>query len=148
MSTVRGVRNRKDADYVGPLMAAYEAVGSGNPGPLVALMHPQIEWSPSEHNTVWPGGPFTGPEAVLGNVFGRIPVVFGPTFNLAVDRFIGCGDTVVMQGHYQGVVQTTGKSINARCVHVWDLEDGKAVRMKQFVDTYALATAMRETPVS
>jgi len=136
------------ADNLSLVMSAYEAMGSGNPGPMVALMDPNIEWPPTEHNTVWPGGPFTGPEAVMENVFGRIPAVFGDTFNLAVDRFIGAGDTVIMQGHYQGVVHNTGKSVNARCVHVWDLVDGKAVRMKQFADTYALATAMRETPVS
>jgi uncharacterized protein len=53
-----------------------------------------------------------------------------------------------MEGRYKGTVQATGKAIDLQVTHVWDLADGKVVKFQQYADTWQLAQATGETPVT
>ncbi len=49
------------------------------------------------------------------------------------------GDTVAVVVSYTGTGKATGKPLDLSVVHVWDLQDGKAVRFRQFIDTVKYA---------
>jgi uncharacterized protein len=49
-------------------------------------------------------------------------------------------------GRYHGVVQATGKTLDAQVTHVWDIANGKLVRFQQYTDTWQFAEATGETP--
>jgi uncharacterized protein len=77
---------------------------------------------------------YRSPQAVLENVFAKIPVGF-ESFSIDVERLIDAGNVVVMQGHYVGKGKATGESVRAAVAHVLELSDGKIVRFDQYVDS-------------
>jgi uncharacterized protein len=80
------------------------------------------------------GGVFRSPQAVLENVFARIPVDF-ESFSIDVERPIDAGNVVVMQGHYVAKGKATGKCVCAAVAHVLEISGGKIVRFDQYVDS-------------
>lgn len=134
------------ADNVALVQAAYAAFADGDPDALLALMDPAIEWNMAEHIPFWPGGSFIGPDAVKTGVFVPLMMTFGPTFQVVPDRLVACGDTVVMQGRYKGVVLGNGNDLDAQACHVWDIKDGKIVRFQQYTDTFAYEEATELAP--
>ena len=110
----------------------YAAFGAGDIPKVLGAMHPQIQWTETAGFKY--GGVYRSPQAVLENVFGRIPVDF-ESFSIDVERLIDAGNVVVMQGHYVARGKATGKSVRAAVAHVLEIADGKIVRFDQYVDS-------------
>lgn len=136
------------ADNVEFVEGLYRAFAEGDIPTVLGALDDKVEWNEAEHVTFWNGAPFIGPEAVLQSVFARIPETFGTTFRIEPERILGCGDSVVLQARYKGVVQATGQELDAQVAHIWDIRDGKVVRFQQYTDTWAFERATGETPVS
>ena len=111
----------------------YEAAGRGEPGALIAALHPQVEWLEAEGSPYASGNPYAGPSAVVG-LLGAIGSEIAD-FRLNVVRVIDGGDTVVAQGRYTGRGAKSGKPLDAPFAHVWSLRDGVVVRFQQYTDT-------------
>ena len=97
-------------------------------------MDPNIEWVEPEDSIFGASNTFRGPKAVAEGVFMRIPQEWN-NFRLTVDRVIDGGDTVAVQGRYYATSKSTGQPLNAQYVHVWDMRDGKIVRLQAYTDT-------------
>jgi ketosteroid isomerase-like protein len=110
----------------------YAAFGRGDVPKVLAAMHPQIQWNETAGFKY--GGVYRSPQAVLENVFAKIPGDF-ESFSIDVDRIIDGGHVIVMQGHYVGKGKATGKSARAAVSHVIEIADGKIVRFDQYVDS-------------
>jgi len=137
------------ADATARVEEIYDAFGRGDIPAVLDAMDPQIEWNEAEHFTFWAGTPFVGPDAVVRDVLSRVPETFGDTFRIERGRVVGCGDTVLVEARYRGVVQATGKEFDIQAAHVWDLgTDGKVRRFQQYTDTWAFAEATGEAPVA
>jgi ketosteroid isomerase-like protein len=111
----------------------YAAFGAGDVPKVLGSMHPQIQWTQSAGYRIG-GGIYHSPQAVLENVFAKIPVVF-ESFSIDVERLIDAGNVVVMEGHYVAKGKATGKSVRAAAAHVLQVSDGKIVRFDQYVDS-------------
>jgi hypothetical protein len=98
-------------------------------------MHPQIQWTQTAGYKL--GGVYRSPQAVLENVFAKIPAEF-ESFSIDVERLVDAGNVVVMQGHYVAKGKVTGKSVRAAVAHVLEISDGKIVRFDQHVDSATL----------
>ena len=133
---------RTVTDHVTRVKELYEAFGRGDIPAVLAAMDGGIEWYEAEGNPWSPGRPFVGPQQVVEGVFQRIAAEFDG-FEVRPTRFLGDGDSVVMEGRYRARShKTTGEPLDAEVVHVWDLRDGKIVRFHQYVDTRQLAHVM------
>jgi uncharacterized protein len=110
----------------------YAAFGDGDVPRVLGAMHPQIQWTETAGYAF--GGTYRGPQAILENVFAKIPVAF-ESFSIDVERLIDAGNVVVMQGHYVAKGKATGKSVRAEVAHVFEISDGKIVRFDQYVDS-------------
>jgi uncharacterized protein len=130
------------------LQGIYEAFAKGDAPTVLAAMDPGIEWNEAEHGTFWPGHCFIGPEAVLEGVFARTRATCGDTFRIEINRLLDSGSVVVMEGRYKGIVQATGKALDAQVTHVWDIADGKIAKFQQYTDTWQWAEATGETPLT
>jgi hypothetical protein len=126
----------------------YEAFAQGDAPTVLAAMDPGIEWNEAEHGTFWPGHSFIGPEAVLEGVFAPTRATCGNTFRIEINRLLDSGSVVVMEGRYKGIVQATGKALDAQVTHVWDIADGKIAKFQQYTDTWQWAEATGETPLT
>ena len=110
----------------------YQAFAEGDIPTVLGLLRADVEWTEAEGFPY--GGTYRGPEAVLNGVFMRLGTEW-EGFAAVPDEFIDGGDAIVVLGKYSGTYKATGKSFQANFAHVWKLEDGKAIRFIQFVDT-------------
>jgi ketosteroid isomerase-like protein len=111
----------------------YAAFGAGDIPRVLGAMHPQIQWTQTAGYKLG-AGVHRSPQAILENVFAKIPVEFA-SFSVEVERLVDGGKVIVMQGHYVAKGKATGKSVRAAVVHVLELTDGKIVRFDQYVDS-------------
>jgi ketosteroid isomerase-like protein len=134
-------------DNVTTVRGMYEAFGRGDVAAVLAALDDAIEWHEAEGNPLWPGGPFTGPQAVVEGVFAPLAADLDG-FTIDVRRMVGCGDTVLVEARYHGTHRATGRALDAQAAHVWDLRDGKAVRFQQYVNTKHLVEVGEPAAVS
>ena len=122
-------------DNVELVKQGYQYFAEGNVEAVLELFHPEMEWNECKGFPYISGdGLFVGPNAVLQNVFAKIPENI-EGFQVDVQELFGSGDKVVMVGHYKGVWKTTGKEFKANATHVWTLKEEKAIHFFQPVDT-------------
>ncbi len=120
----------------------YEAFARGDVETVVAALDQDIEWYEAEGNPWHPGHAFVGPQQVVEHVFARIGAEY-EDFRIHPARFLGDGDTVVVEARYTAAQhRATGKPLDVQVAHVWDLRDGTVIRFQQYVDTRALADVM------
>jgi ketosteroid isomerase-like protein len=99
----------------------YSNFAAGNVEAVLANFHPQIEWRECKGMPFVKGdGVYTGPEAIVTNVFKNLPVYFDG-FHIAVNEIFGADDKVVMVGYYQGTNKSTGNPFKANATHLWTL---------------------------
>jgi uncharacterized protein len=134
-------------DNVALLRKGYEAFAKGDVPTVLGLFDPKIEWNEAEHVTYWNGATLNGHQAVLNEVFSRIPHDFD-NFRLEIRRMVGAGDTVLVEARYLATSKATGKPLDAQVAHVWDFRDGKAVKFQQYTDTWQFAQVTGVTPKS
>jgi ketosteroid isomerase-like protein len=133
-------------DNVALVQAAYDGLAKGDAGPLLEILHPEVEWYEAEHSTYWPGRSYVGPQAVVENVLGPIGEDI-EDFAIDIRRMVGGGDTVLVEARYRAPrVKATGEPLDVQAAHVWDFEDGKVVRWQQYIDTLQLARLSGVTP--
>ena len=122
-------------DNVELVKQGYQYFAEGNVEAVLELFHPEMEWNECQGFPYVSGdGLFIGPNAVVQNVFAKIPE-YMDGFQVDVQELFGSGDKVVMVGHYKGVWKTTGKGFKANATHVWTLKEEKATHFFQPVDT-------------
>lgn len=119
---------------------AYEAFAKGDIPAVLGFLSPDIEWTEAEGFPY--GGTYTGPDAVLSGVFMRLGTEWDG-FAAVPEEFIDGGETVVALGRYSGTYKATGKSFQANFAHVWRIQDGKAIRFTQYVDTHLVQRALQ-----
>jgi len=126
-------------DNVTRMKELFEAFGRGDMTTVLAGMDEGIEWYAAQGHPWSPGRPFVGQQQVVEGVFQRIGAEL-EGFEVHPTRFLSDGDTVVMEGRYRAQRhKTTGKPMDAEVVQVWDLRDGKVVRLHEYTDTRQLA---------
>ena len=91
-----------------------------------------IEWHEAEGMPY--GGVHRGRDAIAQNVLGPLLADI-PDFALAPEEFLASGDKVAVVVRYTGTGKETGKPLDLRVVHVWDVREGQAARFRQFADT-------------
>jgi ketosteroid isomerase-like protein len=118
----------------------YAAFGTGDIPSVLGAMHPQIQWTQTAGYKLG-AGVHRSPQAVLENVFAKIPVEFA-SFSVDVERLVDAGNVIAMQGHYVAKGKATGKSVRAAVAHVLELSGGKIVRFDQYLDSATINSIM------
>jgi uncharacterized protein len=119
--------------------AHYAASAQGNIGEMMAHVSPQVRWT--EMAGFPCAGTWVGPQAVAENVF----AVLGRDwigYRFELQSLIDGGEHIVGMGSYHGTYRATGKDMQARVAHVWQLREGKVVAFEQFTDTLLVRQAM------
>ena len=118
----------------------YEAFGRGYVSAVLAAMADDIEWYEAEGMPY--GGLHHGPDAAAQNVLDPLAQDI-PDFAATPEELIASGDTVAVVAHYTGTGKATGKDLDLRVVHVWDVRDDKIARFRQFADTAKFLEVVR-----
>ena len=122
------------------LKALYQAFAEADIPSVLGLLSPDIAWTEAEGFPY--AGTYHGPNSVLMDVLMRLGTEWDG-FAAVPEEFIDGGETVVALGKYRGTYKATGKSFQADFAHVWKLQDGKAIRFVQYVDTLLVHRALQ-----
>ncbi|MEO8686055.1 MAG: nuclear transport factor 2 family protein, partial [Devosia sp.] len=86
-------------------------------------------------------GTYVGPEALIDGVFRRLGSEW-TGYRADVHTYLADGDRVAAFGVYSGTYNATGKSMTAPFAHLYQIKDGKVIRMTQYVDTVLVTRAL------
>jgi hypothetical protein len=119
----------------------YKASRSKDYDSFRALCTKDIEWI---QNRGFPkGGHHHGTDAVIKNVFQQFEKDWN-IFKFEKEELFESKDgaRVTVIGSYIGEHKQTGKTVIAAAAHIFETENGKVKRFRQFTDTATIATAL------
>ena len=118
----------------------YAASARGDLAGMMAKVAPDVQWT--EMAGFPCAGTHIGPAQVIEKVF-KVLGTEWEGYHFKLQTLIDGGNTVVGVGDYGGTYRATGKAMQARVVHVWQVEGGLVRRFEQFTDTLLVAQAMQ-----
>ncbi|MDZ5650278.1 nuclear transport factor 2 family protein [Nitrospirillum sp. BR 11828] len=121
------------------IRATYEGSSEENGRNLLAVLHPDVEWTEAEGFPY--AGTYVGVDALMAGVFARLGGEW-IDYRADVHTYLADGDRVAAFGVYSGTYKATGKSMRAAFAHLYEVQDGKIRRMTQYVDTVMVAKAL------
>lgn len=107
---------------------------------VLADMHPDIEWHQAQG--LPHGGLYHGVDEVRRNIFDPLDEEWWSEFTATPEQLLDAGSEIVVVGRYRGVAKATGKILDVPFVHIWTVENEKAVRFRQFLDTAGWVEAL------
>jgi uncharacterized protein len=122
------------------VQSLYAAFAAGDVAGVLALFAPEVVWNEAENFPYADGNPYVGGQAIVEGVFARLGGEWDG-FAVQPEQFLDAGGTVVMLGRYRGTFKGTGKAVDAQCVHVWRIVDGRIAHFQQYADTLQFARA-------
>lgn len=120
--------------------AHYAASAQGNLDSMMADVSPQVRWT--EMAGFPCAGTWVGPQQVAEHVF-HVLARDWIDYRFELLHLIDAGNHVIGVGNYKGVFRATGKTMEARVAHVWEVQKEKIVTFEQFTDTFLVREAMR-----
>nr|WP_295884315.1 nuclear transport factor 2 family protein [uncultured Devosia sp.] len=121
------------------IRGTYEGSSEENGRNLLAVLSPDVEWTEAEGFPY--SGTYVGPEALIDGVFRRLGSEW-TGYRADVHTYIADGDRVAAFGVYSGTYNATGKSMTSPFAHLYQIKDGKVIRMTQYVDTVLVTRAL------
>ncbi len=121
----------------------YERFGSGDIDGLLELFAEDIKWTIPEVN----GSPFnaeTNGREDVRKFFGTLGQTEEFT-NFEPREFISEGDKVVVLGHSEGSIKTTGRNFATDWVHIFTVKDDKITSFLEFFDNVAMERAYQKS---
>lgn len=97
-----------------------------------------MTWIAADNSPLADQSPYHGPAAIRENVFGRIEAGF-EKLTVRIDEIFGAAERVVVLGFYSARLQGRSEASEIQLAHIWTVRDGKAVKFRQYVDTYKIA---------
>ena len=126
------------ADSLRIVQDLYDAFGRKDEARLRLLLAADVEWIQCAG---FPGGGHRhGVDEVLEKVFGGLHAEW-QGWRVDIDEYLDAGDSIVALGRYAGTHSHTGRSMEAVFAHVYDIQDGRIARFRQFTDTVPLVAA-------
>ena len=121
------------------IQALFDAYAARDAAAMMSCLDDAVEWIEAEGFPY--AGTYVGPQAVLDNVW-RPMATEWDDWAAVPDQILAEGDRVVAVGTYTGSYKATGKSFAARFAHVFEMRNGKVLRMEQFVDSATVQKAL------
>lgn len=125
-----------------PLEIIREHYAASDRGDLAGMLAPlaaDAEWT--EMAGFPYAGTYVGPDAVRANVFERIGAEW-EGYRADPESYVAQEGQVVAFGVYSGTYRATGRHMQARFVHHWQLSGEQVVRFEQYTDTALVRAAM------
>jgi uncharacterized protein len=120
---------------------SYEAFSRHDMDGVLGDMHPEIVWHQAQG--LPHGGIYRGLAEVKKNIFDPLDEEWWDGFTADPDEFLEAGDQVVVVGRYRATAKGTGKQLDVPFVHIWTLDDDKAIRFRQYLDTAGWVGALQ-----
>jgi uncharacterized protein len=130
-----------EEENVQAVQQMYAAFGRGDLSALLTGFADDVDWQVAGPTDIPICGSRQGREEVA-QFFQALGAAL-ETQQFEPQEFIAQGDKVVVLGHERHRVKSTGRIHEGDWVQVFTLHDGKVVRYREYVDTFALVAAFR-----
>lgn len=120
---------------------AYAAFGRGDVAAILASLTDDVEWELPGPAEIAYAGLRHGRDGAAE--FFRLLAQSDEVQAFEPRRFLAEGDTVVVLGHYEARVKSTGRIAKTDWVHVFELRNGKVASWREYFDSAAYAQAYR-----
>jgi uncharacterized protein len=120
---------------------SYEAFSRHDLDGVMGDMHSAIVWVQAQG--LPHGGTYHGLAEVKRNIFDPLDEEWWDEFTADPEEFLDAGRSVVVVGRYRGTAKDTGKQLDVPFVHIWTLEDEKAIQFRQYLDTAGWVGALQ-----
>lgn len=107
---------------------------------MMAEVSPDVAWT--EMAGFPCAGTWIGPDQVITKVF-EVLAREWEDYRFSLEKLIDGGEHIVGVGTYTGTYKKSGKAMQVRVTHVWQLAGGRVVAFEQFTDTLLVAQAMQ-----
>lgn len=128
------------ATGVAIVSAFFAAFGVGDIPKAMALLSPEVRWTLHATDVPW-GGTFKGPEGV-GQFFTKFGADAEP-IEMTPKSMSEADGLVYVRGIERSKVKATGKEYSVEWVHVISTADGKITTFDEYLDSAAIAAALR-----
>jgi uncharacterized protein len=127
---------------IGLIEKVYDHFNNRRYDDIVPHFAGDMTWVSADNSPLADESPYRGPAAIRARVFGRIEAGF-EKLTVRVDEIFGAGDRVVVLGYYIGRMRGQTGDAETQLAHIWTVRDGKAVKFRQYVDTYKIAESFK-----
>ncbi|MBC9206791.1 nuclear transport factor 2 family protein [Roseomonas aerophila] len=121
------------------IRSTYEGSSEENGRNLLAALAPDAEWTEAAGFPY--AGTYVGAEAIMAGVFHRLGTEW-IGYRAETHTFLEDGDRIAAFGVYSGTYRATGRFMRASFAHLYELRDGKILRMTQYVDSAMVQQAL------
>ncbi|MES2494760.1 MAG: nuclear transport factor 2 family protein [Pseudomonadota bacterium] len=120
--------------------AFFAAFGAGDVPKAMSLLGPEVRWTLHAKDVPW-GGTFKGPKGV-GDFFATFGTHAEP-IEMTPKSMVEADGLVYVRGIERSKVKATGKEYSVEWVHVISTADGKIATFDEYLDSAAIAAALR-----
>lgn len=128
---------KETSNNIAVVRRLYEA--RGNPDIIAAVLAPNVRWEVVEGFPY--GGTYQGVSDVIGRFFARLFRDF-EDWRTEPQQILDAQDHVFALGSYSARAKTTGRPFTARFAHLWTMQNGMIVQLRQCADTAQIAKAL------
>jgi uncharacterized protein len=121
------------------LKKGYEDFAKGDMDAVKETWAEDIRWEGPNAEGLPGSGTHEGHDGVE-KMIGELNEAYDP-FKVAPDEFLDAGDTIVVLGHNEATVKSSGNDIKVPFVHIWRISDGKVKRVQSLTDTAVVRDA-------
>jgi ketosteroid isomerase-like protein len=118
--------------------AAYEAINSGDPGPVLEAVDEGMEFH--EPASLPYGGKYRGPDG-MKQLVSRLAGTW-ENLHLEIEQLFDAGDCVAIRGRFRGRSKSTGDEVDEPYLEVLRFREGKAVEGWSQIDTAKVLQAL------
>ncbi|BBL24167.1 MULTISPECIES: nuclear transport factor 2 family protein [Comamonas] len=122
------------------IRATYEGTSEENGKHLLAVLAPDATWTEAAGFPY--AGTYVGAEQIVAGVLQRLGTEW-EGYSAKAHTYLADGDRVAAFGVYSGTYRKTGKAMTATFAHLYHLQNGKIIRMEQYVDSHLVQQAMQ-----
>jgi ketosteroid isomerase-like protein len=109
-----------------------QALLAGAPELIAQVADPDVEWVEERQNVE--GQVYRGHEGMLQSLERWLEQ--WDEFEYAAERFVDCGDEVLVVGRERGRGVASGATVTSRIYSVWTIRAGKILRYREFYDEH------------
>lgn len=120
--------------------STYEGSSEENGEKLLAVLAENASWTEAAGFAY--AGTYVGAKEITENVFKRLATEWD-NYQAKVHTYLADGDKVAAFGIYSGTYKATNKYFEASFAHLWQLKDGKIIKMEQYVDSAIVQDALK-----
>jgi len=117
-----------------------EAFLAGDLETFTSYTDDDIEWNPARHNPVLMQQ-YRGREQFLNGAVATVAEKLDG-FRFDIEQVHACGGVAVTELYYHGTVKSNGHPFDMPAAIVWEVRDGKVVRAREYMDTWAAMSAV------